>query len=75
MRYYGIKTPEIEDEGEFDEPYIWWFAGSEHKAWDAFFMFPDKKMFLNSHRAPLAEAIRAYESIGYKCVELEVTEK
>jgi len=71
MRYYGIKTPEREDY----KPYIWWFAESVHRAWDSFFMFPDKKMFLNPHRAPLEEAIRAYESIGYKCVELEVTEK
>jgi hypothetical protein len=27
------------------------------------------------HRLPLAEAIQAYEAIGYKCVELELHEK
>lgn len=68
MKYFGIKTI-----GE--DPYIWWIAEDKHRAWDAFFTYPDKDRNLNAYRLPLYDAIRAYEAIGYKCVELEVKEK
>lgn len=29
---------------------------------------------MNAHRLPLAEAIKAYEAIGYECVTLDVKE-
>lgn len=64
MKYYGIKTPENEyNVGS----YIWWIDTDEHKSWDLFFQY-------NAHRAPLYDAIKAYEAIGYKCVELEIKE-
>lgn len=68
MKYYGIKTP-----GEYS--YIYWITESEWQSWQAFFNIPDK--FNNSivHRLPMSEAIEAYKAIGYKCVELEVTER
>ena len=66
MKYFGIKTP---------DGVIWWIADSRHNAWLAFFTYPSKQRELKPHRAPLGEAIRAYEAIGYLCVELEVTEK
>jgi len=64
MKYYGIKTPK-----KGDEPInIWWIGEDEHSAWSAFFRE-------NHHTYPIEEARRAYEAIGYKCVELTVTEK
>jgi hypothetical protein len=66
MQYFGIKNPEGK---------IWWFAESRHQAWMSFFTFPSDKDKMMLHRLPLAEAIQAYEAIGYKCVELELHEK
>lgn len=71
MKYYGIKTPEKPSVPS----YIWWVADSEHNSWNAFFTYPNKSREFNRHRLPLSEAIKAYESIGYKCVEVDVTEK
>lgn len=71
MKYYGIKTPEKNNQ----KSYIWWIADSKHKSWLAFFTHPNKDNEYNSHRLPLADAIEAYEGIGYKCVELELIEK
>lgn len=70
MKYYGIKTPG----SETDESYIWWISDSEYNTWRLFFTYPNKDGDKNAHRLPLADAIRAYEAIGYKCVELEVKE-
>jgi hypothetical protein len=72
MRYWGIKTPDNEDSAE---AYIWWIANSKNDAWDAFFRYPDRQRQMKAFRYPLADAIRAYEGIGYKCVELTVSEK
>jgi hypothetical protein len=67
MRYFGIKTPG-------PDSYIWWLAEDASRAWMAFFTYPDRSAGHTFHRLPLAEAIRAYEAIGYKCVEIKVTE-
>jgi len=40
----------------------------------SFFRYPSKKNEYNAHTLPLADAIRAYKGIGYKCVELKVEE-
>ena len=71
MKYFGIKTSHRVEQ----KSYIWWITADEHTSWMSFFQYPDKNNNLNSHRLPLEEAIRAYEAIGYKCVELEVREK
>ena len=69
-RYFCIKTPDRETPG-----YLWWLSDSEHGAWSSFFTYPSKNRELNSFSLPLADAIRAYEGIGYKCVEVELTIK
>ena len=66
MRYFGIRTPE-------PNSYIWWIAEDSSRAWLSFFTYPDRSGLLNAHRLPLAEAIRAYQAIGYECVEITVT--
>jgi hypothetical protein len=71
MSYFGIKTPPRDGM----PGYIWWIADSRHGSWMSFFKYPNKEREMNSHTYPLADAIRAYEGIGYKCVELEVLEK
>lgn len=71
MDYFGIKTTKRHGE----EPYIWWVANSRHEAWMSFFQYPSAKREMNAHRLPLEEAIKAYEAIGYRCVELDVQEK
>lgn len=71
MDYFGIKTPPRGNEA----PYIWWIANSRHEAWMSFFQYPSAKREINAHRLPIAEAIQAYEAIGYQCVALEVQEK
>ena len=71
MKYYGIKTPP----DKVNDSYIWWIATDKYKCWDMFFQWPDKDGGINYSRAPRETAIRAYESIGYKCVELEIREK
>lgn len=65
MRFFGIKKP---------CGMIWWIADSEHNSWLAFFTYPSESGERNAHRLPLAEAIKAYQGIGYRCVELEVRE-
>lgn len=65
MRYFGIKCPDPTGE---NLGRIWWIAEDSSRAWIAFFQHMP-------NRAPLAEAIEAYEAIGYRCVELEVAEK
>jgi len=70
MKYFGIKTPKREHQ----DSYIYWIATDSHQSWDLFFQYPDKNRNFQSHRAPLEEAIRAYKSIGYKCVELNIEE-
>lgn len=71
MNYFGIKMPQRENE----TPYIWWISNSRHEAWMSFFQYPSAKREMNAHRIPLAEAIQAYEAIGYRCVEVDVQEK
>lgn len=71
MDYFGIKTPQRDNEA----PYIWWIANSQHEAWMSFFQYPSAKREMNAYRLPLAEAIQAYEAIGYRCVPLDVQEK
>lgn len=72
MKYYGIKTPDNSPEYP---SYIWWIADSPHNSWMSFFQFPSKDGNKNFGRYPLGDAIRAYQGIGYTCVELEVTIK
>jgi hypothetical protein len=69
--YWGIKTPDRPEA----KSYIWWIADSEHNAWEAFFSYPNKSRERMSYRWPLAEAIQAYEGIGYECVRIEIKEK
>ncbi len=71
MKYYGIKTPN----NETYPSYIYWVTSSEHASWHAFFDFPDKDRYMNPLKFNLGTGIKAYEAIGYKCVELEIIEK
>lgn len=64
IQWYGIKTPET----EFDNSIIMHVTKSIYTTWNDFFRY-------NAHNLPLEEAKRAYKSIGYKCVELEVKVK
>jgi hypothetical protein len=59
LKLYAIKTPETDSYDSF----IYWFAESKTKAWHNFFND-------NIHKLPIYDAIRAYEAIGYKCVEI-----
>ena len=68
---YGIKTPDLIHR----KSYIWWIAEDEHRAWQSFFQYPSQHGYFNPHRAPMDDAIRAYKSIGYECVEIEIIEK
>lgn len=70
MRYFGIKIPK----SSAHDSYIWFITDSEHSSWMSFFSNASKTHEYNAHRMPLEEAIRAYKAIGYKCVELDVTE-
>ena len=49
---------------------IWWIAESESKAWIAFFSYPTPM----PSRPPMAEAIQAYQAIGYRCVRVRIEE-
>lgn len=69
-RCFGIKTPTKNNE----KSYIWWFSESAGGAWSLFFTYPNKYGERNSYRLPLEEAIRAYQAIGYECVEVEMLE-
>ena len=71
MKYYGIKTPA----SDHQHTMIWWISDSAHGAWNSFFTYPNPAGDKNFHRMPMAEAIQAYEAIGYECVELDVVEK
>jgi len=73
MRYFGIKTPDQVEARVTG--YIWWISDTEQGAWRSFFTYPSKKFEFNPYRLPMYEAIKAYEGIGYRCVELEVREK
>ena len=68
--YYGIKTPDSENK----KGYIWWIASSEFEAWCSFFQFPNPDGDKNFGRYPLYEAIKAYESVGYRCVKVKFDE-
>lgn len=68
MKYFGIKTPERESEPS----YIQWISDSTHNSWSAFFKYPNKDGDVNACRPPLMDAIRAYQAIGYKCVEISL---
>lgn len=70
MTKFGIKTPK---NNYWPERAIHWIGDTEHEAWRAFFTQPYKQE-LKGYRLPLAEAIEAYESLGYECVELELRE-
>ncbi|MCK5433250.1 MAG: hypothetical protein KAJ03_10915 [Gammaproteobacteria bacterium] len=70
MNYYGIKTPNKPD----TPGYTWWIADSELQAWRNFFSYPSPDHNNNPHTPPLADAILAYEAIGFRCVRLNVTE-
>lgn len=59
MKLFGIKTPADN---------IFWIAEDQYRSWCLFF-----KEYPN--RPTISEAIKAYESIGYRCVEVEVIEK
>lgn len=68
MEYYGIQTPDKPGQPS----YIWWITDSEHNSWMAFFNGANKEGKHNAYRLPLAEAKKAYEWLGYKCVELKL---
>lgn len=59
MKYFGIKCPK--------DGRIWWIAEDSSRAWSQFFQHMPS-------RSPTSEAIKAYEAIGYRCVELTVKE-
>ena len=58
MKLYAIKTP---------ANHTYWFEKSAFESWCSFFSE-------TTHRVPLTEARKAYEAIGYKCIELECKE-
>lgn len=60
MRYFGIIRP--------SDNYVGWISHSDLYAWQLFFND-------NQHKLPIAEAIKAYESIGYMAVELDIKVK
>lgn len=61
MKLFGIKYP---NGGVFH------ISADKEVAWARFFSEPDP--FLR--KSSIAEARRAYEAIGYRCVELEANE-
>ena len=67
-RWYGIQVPDEENEKDL----VWWLTNSEHDSWMSFFAYPTTKGAPPFRCLPIATAIRAYEGLGYKCVELEV---
>jgi len=71
MRYYGIKMLASETQ----KSYIWFITESVHNSWRMFFTYPNKDGERYPHKLAIAEAIKAYEAIGYRCVELYVSEK
>jgi dUTP pyrophosphatase len=70
--FWGIQCPK-EDPRHGTKYEVWWLSDSPHNAWMSFFTYPSNDGNLNSYRLPLADAIRAYEAIGYKAVKLEFT--
>lgn len=75
MKYFGIKKPK----NKYTESFIFWFSVTEHDAWVYFFNRSTLKQCYNGGVCPngicMADAIKAYEAIGYKCVEVDLTEK
>ncbi len=71
MKYFGIKTPETKK----DKSYIFWISSDEHKCWSMFLHHPNYNNEINRYHGSISEGIRAYEAIGYKCVELDIKEK
>jgi len=59
IKLFAIKTPETDNYNSM----VYWFGESTTDAWNKFF---DN----HTHKLPLYDAIRAYEAIGYKCVEI-----
>jgi hypothetical protein len=55
---YGVVAP---------DGFVGWFGHDDLRAWQSFFQ-------TNAHRLPLAEAIRAYAAIGYKCKLFKLVE-
>lgn len=81
IEYFGIKTPKTER----NESYIWWITSGEHSSWSMFLNQPNENnktnplcvycsQVGNRWHGSISEAIRAYEAIGYKCVELKIVE-
>lgn len=67
IQWFGIKTPDkVEKDG-----YVHWISNSEFDSWHSFFSRTTRGEEAY-HVLPLEEAIKAYEAIGYRCVELEV---
>lgn len=60
IKLYAIKTPKTDNYPSI----LYWFAETPSKAWYNF--FDD-----NNHKLPIYDAIRAYEAIGYKCIEIK----
>jgi hypothetical protein len=71
MKYFGIKTPKTIK----DDSYISWISYDEHNCWSMFLNHSGKDDQNHRFHGSMSEAIRAYESIGYKLVELDVLEK
>lgn len=72
MEYYGIKIPQR----SINKPsYIWFISNTPSISWRMFFSSQDKDGEYNAHTYTLAEAIKAYEGIGYRCVELNISVK
>ncbi len=67
MKYYGIKTPTRSN----CESYIYWITSDKHTCWELFFGASDKQHYAHGS---MSEAKKAYEAIGYECVELEIFE-
>ena len=66
MRGYGIKTPEGD---------IHWISEDDSTSWRLFFQYPnERKLEANFYRLPMFTAKKAYQAIGYNCVELKIEE-
>jgi hypothetical protein len=69
MKYFGIKTPETPTQPS----YIWWITDSEWNSWQQFFRVADKLDENKLLKFDLYSAEQAYQAIGYRCVELELS--
>lgn len=70
MKYFGIKAPIV----ELEEPYIYWISLSAYQSWSLFFQYPSLGDTVNYNRHPMSTAIKAYEAIGYSCIEVNISE-